>query len=84
MDSPAERGTGHVGTVASGVMSRHSHQHIEDALVDRFKDSDVTVDREDDGSLRIEIYTGGCGTTVAISGAEPSTVLAALIASPEP
>lgn len=60
-------------------LDRHSHAHIREELAKRFPGSDVQVDRYQDGGLRIEISTAGEGTIIGISGAEPGSVLAALL-----
>lgn len=65
------------------TMNRHAKRHIEHELRGRFPQSDVSVDRDEDGGLRIQIGSDQGATLIAICGDEPSTVLAGLLACPE-
>jgi hypothetical protein len=62
-------------------MSRLVRGHVEARLRERFPGADVTVDHER-GDLRIEVTWKGAGTLIAITGDEPSGILAALLTAP--
>ncbi|WP_300608541.1 hypothetical protein [Trebonia sp.] len=63
-------------------MKRRDAQRIETRLKARYPGSEVTVDREP-GGLRVQVRRPG-STIVAVTGDEPSAILAALTQSPEP
>jgi len=63
-------------------MSRLARAHVESALRQKFPDADVEVVR-DPGGLRIGLHWPGADSMIAITGDEPGTVLAALLARPK-
>jgi hypothetical protein len=60
-------------------MSRLVRAHVESEIRKRFPRSDVTVEAD---RMRIEIRTGAASTLIAITGDEPSGILAALLTAP--
>ncbi|WP_300603445.1 hypothetical protein [Trebonia sp.] len=64
-------------------MNRADAKRIKTRLKERYPGSEVTVDREP-GGLRIQMRTGPASTIIAVTGDEPSAILAALTEPAEP